>query len=76
MANANQLNEIVEVAELANLLVNIATGAGVPIIGLVSTIAANYAKGSDITPEDIAGAVAKAKAANNSLGRAIANKKI
>lgn len=75
MSDYSKLTEIVEVAEIANLLVNVAQGAGIPVIGLITTIGANFAKGKEITPEDIADSIAKAEAANESLARAIAEKK-
>jgi len=65
---------LTEIAEIANLLVTISTGAGVPIISLVSTIAANYKSDREVTPQDIAAAIDRAQAANDSLGQAIAKR--
>lgn len=75
MSNISKLQEIVEVAEIANLLVGLAQGAGIPVIGLIATIGKNFANGKDITPEDIADSIAKAEIANESLGNAIAERK-
>ena len=63
---------VVEIATLLNTVIGIASGAGIPLIGLAGTIAKNFSRGSEISPEEIQDSIQKAEESLASLKAAIA----